>query len=242
MYKRGSVRSWNKRGEDDVWNAITLITGVMVGIFFVMVIYRFGSEDRANMIFFTKDASMLTDSILATPQNVELVYSNEYPGSYALYKGSEIQLFPDSNTTGESAYRASFLPMKHIIMSTRASPLSVVYFLKNETYMTISTQPWTIPRSQEESQASQELVGPPVPEEITEQQRVQALYQIYLQATNMCFKTLNECTDEIKNNYFEPCKEFDCFCFSSELISFSFCDASQPYYIMAHNLPQNINK
>ena len=141
----------NKRGEEDIWNAITLITGVAVGIFFVLIIYRFGSTERANLTFFTKDASMLTDAILATPQNVELVYSNEYPGSYALYRGSEIQLFTDSNTSGESAYRGSFLPMKRITMGTKPSPLSIIYFLKNESFMTISNQPWTISRAQDES-------------------------------------------------------------------------------------------
>jgi hypothetical protein len=243
MYKRGKGFFKNKKGQDELWEVLTMMAGAAVGIFFVLVIFRFSSTDRANLAFFTKDASILTDSILATPQNVELVYSNEYPGSYALYKGSEIQLFKDSNTSGESVYRNSFIPMRRIIMSTVASPLSVVYFLKNETFMTISTQPWTILKPQEQS-VSQQEVGHPIPAEIAEQQRVQALYQTYLSAQNLCFRTLNECTKTITDNYAEPCKEFDCFCSSSSLqgIDTSPCVDSQPYFIMANNLPQGINK
>jgi hypothetical protein len=242
MFKRGSGTFWNKKGQEDIWNAVTLITGIAVAIFFVMVVYRFSSTERANLVFFSKDAAMLTDAILASPQNVELVYSNVYPSSYAVFKDSEIQLFTDSNTSGESPYRGSFIPMRSITMSTASSPLSVVYFLKNASFMTLSTQPWTILRSQQESQASQEFVGPPTPAEIVEQQRLQALYQRFLetQAPDQCFKELTDCYNVEDILYKEACEEFDCLCVTAEQAHINRCSADNPYFIIALNIPKSL--
>jgi hypothetical protein len=128
-------------------------------------------------------------------------------------------------------------------MGTTASQLNVIYFLKNESFMTISTQPWTVVANKEQEQST---VTPILtPEEEAEREIIRQLYQAYLPAQNLCFKTLNECTTSIKNNYAEPCKEFECFCFSSQELSgggSALCDATQPFIVMARNIPEWINK
>ena len=185
---------WNKRGaDDDMWNAITLIAGAAVGIFFVFLIFRFSSAERANIVFFTKDAAMLSDAILSTPQNVEFIYPQQFPNKYALYKDNAFQVFTSSDVSGLAPYAHYFVPRRGIIADNLPKPLSFIYFLKNASFITVSNIPWTavpqvkgggIGSAAEGSTAQQPLT----PEEQAEKARLEQLYQKFLLSQALCFK------------------------------------------------------
>jgi hypothetical protein len=240
---------WNKRGaDDDLWNAITLIAGAAVGIFFVFLIFRFSSTERANLVFFTKDAAMLSDAILSTPQNVEFIYPQQFPNKYALYQDNAFQVFTSSDVSGLAPYAHYFVPRRGIIADNLPKPLSFIYFLKNASFITVSNIPWTaVPQVKggggEGGAKSSETQQPLTPEEQAEKARLEQLYQKYLLSQSLCFKEQSQCLESIRNNYADACKEFNCLCGTSETTKISGrCSNEQPYFIVGLNVPKELVK
>jgi len=238
----------SKRGEEDLWNAMTLIAGAVVGIFFVMIIYRFGSTAYAEATFFTKDAALLTDAILATPQNIELVHTQQQPGKYARYYDGEFQLFTSSdgkkpNASQVTPFRNSFVPRKDITMDEELHLLSVVYFLKNSSMMTITNQPWDfasvqIEEAEEEPPAGEEKASTGTSEELEEQIKLYELYQEYLKTQILCFKTIDDCMFSVEKDYTEVCERFNCLCVPTSIRKIERCPADKPYYIVGLGAPR----
>jgi hypothetical protein len=62
---------------------ITIVGGIVAALVLVTITYRFTSKEWGELGFLAKDSAMLTDAILAAPQDVQAVYPQEFVQWYA---------------------------------------------------------------------------------------------------------------------------------------------------------------
>ena len=132
----------NKRAEWTLLQTGTILAGILVAFVLVMIVYRTTSQAGAEATFLAKDSAMLTDAILSTPGDVQLVYPREFNRWYARINNTSISIFrsePEPNK--ESPYKHFFVPRGDIKIEENELALSAIFFIKtNDTY-TISNIP-----------------------------------------------------------------------------------------------------
>ena len=133
----------NKRGA--AWTllqTITIIGGVIAAILLVSIVYKFTSQERGEQAFIAMDSAMLTDAILSTPQDVQLVYPREFAEWYIRLDNASISIFssqPNLNQTSLINYY--FIPRKDIKIIKEDLKLSALYFIKENNTFRLDNKP-----------------------------------------------------------------------------------------------------
>ena len=109
----------NKKGAGwSLLQTLTLVGGVVAALLLLVIVYRFTSQERGEMTFLAIDSAMLTDAILASPQDVQLVYPQEATQWYVRLNQSSVSVFPGEPQPGSSSfYTAHFIGRKDITIN-----------------------------------------------------------------------------------------------------------------------------
>ena len=136
-------------GGEGFWYVIGLVLGAAVGIILLIGMYRFTSTERAEMVFFGKDAAMITDAMIGTPGDWELYYPQQYPGWYARYNGSDIVIQNSPDPEAHVFYRHYIIPREDVTIDNSINDLSLIYFVKYQDNISIEESPGIYSKEEE---------------------------------------------------------------------------------------------
>ena len=133
----------NKRGAGwTLLQTMTIIGGIIAAMLLVTIVYRFTSQERAEQTFLAMDSAMITDAILSTPQDVQLVYPKEFVGGYIRLDNNSISVFPNQPMPNQSSLiNYYFIPRKDIKIIEGDLRLSVLYFIKENNTFWLDNKP-----------------------------------------------------------------------------------------------------
>ncbi len=132
----------NKRAELTLLRVGTILAGILVAFILVMIVYKATSQEGAESAFLAKDSAMFIDAILSTPQDVQIVYPEEFIKWYIRLDNLSVSIFhsqPEPNET--SPYSYYFVPRADIKVQGRDLKLSTLFFIKSGDNFTISNIP-----------------------------------------------------------------------------------------------------
>jgi hypothetical protein len=133
----------DKRGEWTLLQTITIIGGILAASILMSIVLRYSSKDNVQFTFFAIDSAMLSDAMLAAPQNVRVVYPTG--DGFVRLDEDSISFFGSKPLYGQSSkFRSVFVPCKEP-MTIRADSGGKVFFLiKEKDSFTISNNPSAI--------------------------------------------------------------------------------------------------
>jgi hypothetical protein len=105
-------------------------------------VLKITSKDNAESEFFAKDAALLADAVLSTPQDVQIIYPREFAKQYVRLENTSISVFnsqPQPNETSSHMYY--FVPKKDILVQENEMKLSAFFMLKSKGALSISNVP-----------------------------------------------------------------------------------------------------
>lgn len=134
-----------KKGNGSVYSLlilITLICGAAAGIILGTIIFRFPSSETAEYTFLAKDTAILIDAILSMPQDVQLVYPQEFVKGYIRLEDDSISIFPTQPGPNQSSLiNYPFIPRRDVEMIEEDLRLSTLYFIKENNTIRLDNKP-----------------------------------------------------------------------------------------------------
>jgi hypothetical protein len=133
----------NKRGVSwTLEQTLTVVGGVVSAVLIIFIVARFTSTEWGTMTFIAKDTAMLTDAILASPQDIQLMYPQPFTKWYGRLNNYSMQYFPFEPQENEStAFYYHFIRRKDITMVESTIALSSLFFIKDNTTFMIDNKP-----------------------------------------------------------------------------------------------------
>jgi hypothetical protein len=136
------MRLGNKRAEWTMLQIMMILGGIIVAFVLVSIVLRITSKDRAESEFFAKDAALLADAVLSTPQDVQIIYPREFAKQYVRLENMSIAVFIGKPQPDESSpHTYYFVPRKGISVEENEMPLSAFFMLKSNGILAISNVP-----------------------------------------------------------------------------------------------------
>jgi hypothetical protein len=121
---------------------LTIVGGIMAALLLVAIVYRFTSQERGELTFYAMDSAMLTDAVLAAPQDVQLIYPKEFTKWDLRLGNSSISFFPSQpEPNSSSIYTNYFIPRKDIAIKEGDVMLSALFFIKENAIFMIDNKP-----------------------------------------------------------------------------------------------------
>jgi hypothetical protein len=136
------MRLGNKRAEWTMLQIMMILAGIVAAFILVSVVLKITSKDRAESEFFAKDAALLADAVLSTPQDVQIIYPREFAKQYVRLENSSIAVFisrPEPDEASPHTYY--FVPKKDIVVQENEMKLSAFFMLKSKGTLSISNVP-----------------------------------------------------------------------------------------------------
>lgn len=129
----------------------------MAALLLVMIVYRFTSQERGEMAFLAIDSAMLTDAILASPQEVQVIYPQDATKWYVKLYNDSISIFPgEPQPNASSFYTYYFIGRRDMTIRDKLVNLPL-FLIKQKAEFTISNAPLLIepPAVSEEKDAQE---------------------------------------------------------------------------------------